>query len=74
MSVKLPKFRRHTTAPEPVLEPEPFNAWIQKDTVSDSVEMCMLYICPYCANTEVVMSFYCRNCGKRLWIPERTLK
>ena len=70
MSVKFPKFRRHTDAPEPAQQP--FNAWIQKD--SDSVEMCMLYVCPYCANTEVVMSFYCRICGKRLWIPERTLK
>ena len=70
MSVKFPKFGRYTDAPEPASQP--FNAWIAKDT--DSVEMCMLYMCPYCANTEVVMSFYCRNCGKRLWIPERTLK
>jgi len=70
MSVKFPKFRRHTDVPEP--ESQPFNAWIQKDY--DGVEMCMLYVCPYCSQTEVVMSFYCRNCGKRLWVPERTLK
>ena len=63
--MKLPKFRCHMDAPEP--EPQPFNDWIQKD--SDSVEMCVLYICPYCANTEVVMSFIVEivvnGCGYR---------
>ena len=55
----------------PELQTQPYNKWIQKG--SDSVEMGMLYICPYCSQTEAVMSFYCRRCGKRLWIPERTI-
>lgn len=69
MAFKLPKYRKHIEAPK--IEPQPFNDWIQKG--SDTVEMGMLYICPHCHNTEIVMSFYCRNCGKRLWVPERTV-
>ena len=67
MAFTLLKYRKHLDAPK--IEPQPYNEWIKQGT--DTVEMGMIYICPYCKNTEVVMSFYCRNCGKRLWVPER---
>lgn len=35
--------------------------WIVKHTLEN--EMCLIYICPKCNNTEACMSNYCRNCG-----------
>lgn len=67
MAFTLPKYRKPIDAPK--IEPQSYNELIKQGT--DTVEMGMIYICPYCKNIEVVMSFYCRNCGKRLWVPER---